>query len=51
MSAYAGDCGQYLICLWGKFEPFQCAAGLHWNAVRIINIAKHLIYIFIKFYI
>lgn len=34
MSAYAGDCNQYLICLWGKYEPFQCAAGLHWNAVR-----------------
>nr|WNT43924.1 chitinase 2 [Monochamus alternatus] len=27
----AGDCTQYLHCLWGKYEVFQCAPGLHWN--------------------
>nr|XP_022917656.1 probable chitinase 10 isoform X3 [Onthophagus taurus] len=30
-AAYAGDCTKYLICLWGKFEEFQCAEGLYWN--------------------
>lgn len=31
--AYNGDCTQYLHCLWGKYEVFQCAPGLHWNNV------------------
>ncbi|KAF2898205.1 hypothetical protein ILUMI_07967 [Ignelater luminosus] len=30
-SAYAGDCTQYLFCLWNKYEVFQCSEGLHWN--------------------
>ncbi|KRT79630.1 Carbohydrate-binding protein, partial [Oryctes borbonicus] len=30
-AAYEGDCNQYLICLWGKYEAFQCASGLEWN--------------------
>nr|AUF41628.1 chitinase 4 [Rhynchophorus ferrugineus] len=28
---YPGDCTQYLQCLWGKYEVFQCAPGLYWN--------------------
>ncbi|XP_031787655.1 probable chitinase 10 [Nasonia vitripennis] len=27
-----GDCESYYACLWGKFEEFQCAPGLHFNA-------------------
>ncbi|KAJ8920078.1 hypothetical protein NQ315_011732 [Exocentrus adspersus] len=30
-AALEGDCTQYLHCLWGKYEVFQCAPGLHWN--------------------
>ncbi|KAJ8980547.1 hypothetical protein NQ317_001054 [Molorchus minor] len=29
-----GDCSQYLHCLWGKYEIFKCASGLHWNNER-----------------
>ncbi|CAH0555523.1 unnamed protein product [Brassicogethes aeneus] len=27
----SGDCNQYMHCLWGKYEVYQCAPGLHWN--------------------
>lgn len=32
-AAYPGDCTQYLNCLFGTYEIFQCAPGLHWNSV------------------
>lgn len=34
-TAYSGDCTQYLHCLFGKYQVFQCAPGLHWNNVSI----------------
>lgn len=27
-----GDCESYYACLWGKYEQYQCAPGLHFNA-------------------
>ncbi|XP_050672534.1 probable chitinase 10 isoform X2 [Leptidea sinapis] len=30
------DCSRYLHCLFGKYEEFSCAAGLHWNQERQI---------------
>lgn len=30
---YPGDCTKYLHCLWGKYDVFNCAPGLHWNHV------------------
>ncbi|XP_071446319.1 probable chitinase 10 [Hetaerina americana] len=33
-SPYPGDCSMYLLCLWGKYQAFQCANGLHWNTVQ-----------------
>ncbi|EFA10488.1 chitinase 10 isoform X1 [Tribolium castaneum] len=30
-AAYPGDCTRYLHCLWGKYEVFNCAPGLHWD--------------------
>lgn len=35
-ASYRGDCTQYLICMWNKYEPFQCAPGLHWNSEQKI---------------
>ncbi|KAF5303798.1 hypothetical protein FQR65_LT08134 [Abscondita terminalis] len=35
-SAVSGDCTQYLICLWNKYEVFHCSEGLHWNNERKI---------------
>ncbi|XP_050304967.1 probable chitinase 10 isoform X2 [Anthonomus grandis grandis] len=29
---FPGDCTQYMQCLWGKYEIFQCAPGLYWNS-------------------
>ncbi|XP_045475619.1 probable chitinase 10 [Harmonia axyridis] len=26
-----GDCNKYMHCLWGKYEIYDCAPGLHWN--------------------
>ncbi|KAL3269272.1 hypothetical protein HHI36_008350 [Cryptolaemus montrouzieri] len=28
---YKGSCNQYMQCLWGRYEIYQCAPGLHWN--------------------
>jgi hypothetical protein len=32
-AAYPKDCTRYLHCLWGKYEVFNCAPGLHWSNV------------------
>ena len=32
---YSADCSRYLFCIWGKYEEFNCATGLHWNQVYI----------------
>lgn len=37
-TSFQSDCTQYMHCLWGKYEVFQCAPGLHWNKVRTIQI-------------
>ncbi|XP_066157317.1 probable chitinase 10 [Euwallacea fornicatus] len=29
---YPKDCSQYMQCLWGRFEVFQCGPGLYWNS-------------------
>lgn len=31
-SSVPGDCESYYACLWGKWQEFQCAPGLHFNA-------------------
>jgi hypothetical protein len=30
-SSVPGECESYYACLWGKFEKFHCAPGLHFN--------------------
>lgn len=39
-AAVPGDCTQYMQCLWGKYEVFQCAPGLHWNSVSASKTQK-----------
>lgn len=31
-SGVPGDCESFQACLWGRFEVFRCAPGLHFNA-------------------
>ncbi|KAK9881823.1 hypothetical protein WA026_017335 [Henosepilachna vigintioctopunctata] len=30
-AAVRTDCNKYMQCLWGKYEVYHCAPGLHWN--------------------
>jgi Chitin binding Peritrophin-A domain. len=44
----AQDCNKYLICMWGTYQEFSCASGLHWNRVIFYKLIFKIHYFAVK---